>query len=117
MSSSSRSLSRRLRIFGVTRKRMAVSDCMCHTVSIEEHLPTRTADKTAAPNTSEFKSPNASLISHPADPNHGNHRLDPNFTSSATLISRPLHLKLLTDSHLTQADPEVWVTTRTRIHT
>ena len=49
-----------------------------------------------------------------ADPDRGNHRLDPNPTCSVALISRPLHLKLLTDSHLTRDDPQVWVTTRTK---
>ena len=93
---------------------MAVSDCMYHTVSIEDHSLTKDRRQDRGPQHSEFESPNAALMSRPADPNHGNHRLDPNFTSSATLISRPLHLKLLTDSHLTRDDPQVWVTTRTK---
>ena len=49
-----------------------------------------------------------------ADPDRGSHRLDPSTTCSATFISGRLHLKLLTDSHLTQDDPRVWVTTRTK---
>ena len=46
------------------------------------------------------------IISLVSDPIHGSRRLDPATTSSAILISRPLRLKLLADSHLTQDDPQ-----------
>ena len=47
-----------------------------------------------------------------ADPNRGNHRLDPNNTSSVTLIARPLNVKLLKNRHLSHATNTDWVATR-----
>ena len=51
------------------------------------------------------------IISLASDPIRGSHRLDPNFTSSATLISRPPNVKLLENRHLSRAHHTVWIAT------
>jgi len=52
------------------------------------------------------------IMSLATDPIRGNHRLDPNATSSATLMSRPVNAKSLNDRHLSHDDPTVWVMAR-----
>ena len=54
------------------------------------------------------------IMSLVTDPIRGNRRPDPNTTSSPTLMSRSLNVKLLINRHLSHDDPTVWVTTRTK---
>ena len=52
------------------------------------------------------------LMSLVTDPIRGSHRLDSNTTSSATLISCPVNVKLLKNKYLSYDDPTVWGTAR-----
>ena len=52
------------------------------------------------------------MISLVTDPNRVSHRLDPDTTSSATLISCLLNIKLLKNRHLCHDNNTVWATTR-----